>query len=61
MIHDEIHQTVINACLTNTWTQPFEGFDLLEEMTVGPSWIYRVFFSTGPAPKSSKYGTGPTQ
>ena len=23
--------------------------------------IYRVFFSTGPTPKSSKYGTGPTQ
>ena len=23
--------------------------------------FYRVFFSTGPTPKSSKYGTGPTQ
>ena len=23
--------------------------------------LYRVFFSTGPTPKSSKYGTGPTQ
>ena len=22
---------------------------------------YRVFFSTGPTPKSSRYGTGPTQ
>ena len=23
--------------------------------------LYRVFFSTGPTPKTSKYGTGPTQ
>ena len=39
MIHDEIHQTVINACLTNTWTLPAEGFDLLGEIAVALSWI----------------------